>query len=202
MNANRTANRLNRVTVFCGSNPGTDPAFADAARALGAELVAQDIGLIYGGGKVGLMGILADAVLDAGGTVTGIIPQDLWDKEVGHRGLSELLVVSSMHERKLAMADRADGFIALPGGVGTFEELFEVLTWTQLGIHDKPVGVLDVAGFYTPLLAFLDSAVAAGFLRDGHRDILQVGSDPQEILDRLATWQPVTVEKWLTKAQR
>ena len=194
--------RLRRVTVFCGSNPGTDPAFADAARSLGAELAARDIGLVYGGGKVGLMGVLADAVLAAGGTVTGIIPQDLWDREVGHGGLSELLVVGSMHERKLAMADRADGFIALPGGVGTFEELFEVLTWTQLGIHDKPVGLLDVANFYTPLLTFLDSAVAAGFLRAGHRDILQASSDPQEILDRLATWQPVTIEKWLDKTQR
>ena len=193
---------LKRVTVFCGSNPGTDPAFADAARSLGAELAAREIGLVYGGGKVGLMGILADAVLAAGGTVTGIIPQDLWDKEVGHSGLTELLVVGSMHERKLAMADRADGFIALPGGVGTFEELFEVLTWTQLGIHDKPVGVLDVASFYAPLLTFLDSAVAAGFLRAGHRDILQASSDPQEILDRLATWQPVTIEKWLDKTQR
>ncbi|CAN5668373.1 TIGR00730 family Rossman fold protein [soil metagenome] len=193
---------LRRVTVFCGSNPGTDPAYADAARALGAELVERGIGLVYGGGAVGLMGIVADAVLAAGGEVTGIIPQHLWDKEVGHRGLTELLVVGSMHERKLAMADKADGFVALPGGVGTFEELFEVLTWTQLGIHHKPVGVLDVAGFYTPLLALLDTAVAAGFLRPGHREILQSATTPAAILDQLAAWRPVEIQKWLDLDQR
>lgn len=193
---------LRRLTVFCGSNAGSDPAYAAAAEALGAELVTRDMGLVYGGGKVGLMGHLADAVLAAGGEVTGIIPQHLRDKEVGHDGLTELLVVGSMHERKLAMADRADGFLALPGGVGTFEELFEVLTWTQLGIHDKPVGVLDVAGFYAPLLAFLDTAVAAGFLRDGHREILQAAAEPAEILDALAAWRPVQIQKWLDLEER
>ncbi|QXC63243.1 TIGR00730 family Rossman fold protein [Aquihabitans sp. G128] len=193
---------LRRVTVFCGSNPGTDPAYAEAARALGAELAARRIGLVYGGGAVGLMGIVADATLAAGGEVTGIIPQHLWDKEVGHKGLTELLVVGSMHERKLAMADRADGFVALPGGVGTFEELFEVLTWTQLGIHDKPVGVLDVAGFYAPLLGFLDSAVTAGFLREGHREILRSATDPADLLDQLGAWRPVEIQKWLDREQR
>jgi uncharacterized protein (TIGR00730 family) len=193
---------LRRITVFCGSNAGHDRAYADAARALGTELAARGIGLVYGGGKVGLMGVVADAVLDAGGDVTGIIPQHLWDKEVGHAGLTELLVVGSMHERKLAMADRADGFIALPGGVGTFEELFEILTWTQLGIHHKPVGVLDVAGFYGPLLAFLDTAVAAGFLREGHREILQAATEPAVIIDRLAAWRPVAIQKWLAPEER
>lgn len=193
---------LRNVTVFCGSNPGHDPAYAAAARALGAELAARDIGLVYGGGAVGLMGIVADATLAAGGRVTGVIPQHLWDKEVGHRGLTELLVVGSMHERKLAMADRADGFVALPGGVGTFEELFEVLTWTQLGIHDKPVGVLDVADFYAPLLALLDAAVTAGFLREGHRAILRSATDPAGILDALVAWEPVQVQKWLDLDQR
>jgi len=193
---------LQRLTVFCGSNVGTEPAYAAATEALGAELADRGIGLVYGGGKVGLMGILADAVLAGGGQVTGIIPQHLRDKEVGHDGLTELLVVGSMHERKLAMADRADGFLALPGGVGTFEELFEVLTWTQLGIHTKPVGVLDVAGFYDPLLAFLDTAVAAGFLREGHRGILQAGAEPAEILDRLSAWVPVDVPKWLELEER
>ena len=193
---------LRHVTVFCGSNPGTDPAYAEAAVALGQELARREVGLVYGGGAVGLMGIVADAVLAAGGSVTGIIPQHLWDKEVGHRGLTELLVVGSMHERKLAMADRADGFIALPGGVGTFEELFEVLTWTQLGLHQKPVGVLDVAGFYAPLLGFLDTAVTAGFLRQGHREILRASTDPAALLDDLAAWQPVTVDKWLTPDDR
>lgn len=193
---------LRRVTVFCGSNVGTDPAYAEVARSLGAELVSRGIGLVYGGGKVGLMGVLADAVLAAGGEVTGVIPGHLQGKEVGHDGLSELLVVGSMHERKLVMADRADGFVALPGGIGTFEELFEVLTWTQLGIHDKPVGVVDVAGFYAPLLAFLDTAVTAGFLRDGHRTILQSAGDPTELLDRLAAWEPVDVAKWLELEDR
>lgn len=193
---------LRSVTVFCGSNPGYDPAYAAAARELGTELAERDIGLVYGGGAVGLMGIVADATLAAGGRVTGVIPQHLWDKEVGHRGLTELLVVESMHERKLAMADRADGFIALPGGVGTLEELFEVLTWTQLGIHHKPVGVLDVAGFYAPLLAFLDTAVTAGFLREGHRQILRSATDPAGILDALRAWEPVEIQKWLDLDQR
>ena len=130
---------VGRVAVFCGSNPGTDPVYAEAAAALGRTLAERGIGLVYGGGAVGLMGIVADAVLAGGGEVVGVIPQLLWDKEVGHRGLTELLVVASMHERKLAMADRADAFIGLPGGVGTFEELFEAITWTQLGIHTKPV---------------------------------------------------------------
>ncbi len=193
---------LRRVTVFCGSNPGTDPAFVAAAEALGTELVRRGIGLVYGGGAVGLMGVVADAVLAAGGEVTGVIPQHLWAKEVGHRGLTELLVVDSMHERKLAMADRADAFVALPGGVGTFEELFEVLTWTQLGIHQKPAGVLDVAGFYGPLLGFLDRTVAAGFLRPAHRALLLDATDPADLLDRLAAWRPVTVDKWLDRDER
>lgn len=200
--ARPTGAALRRVTVFCASSPGSDPAFAGAARGLGELLVARGIGLVYGGGRVGLMGVLADAVLAAGGEVTGVIPQHLWEKEVGHAGLTELLVVDSMHERKLAMADRADAFIALPGGFGTFEELFEVLTWTQLRIHDKPVGVLDVNGFYAPLLAFLDSAVTAGLLRDAHRRSLLQSDDAADLLDRLATWTPVTAEKWLTAEDR
>lgn len=193
---------LERVTVFCGSSTGTDPAYAAAARALGKELVARGIGLVYGGGDVGLMGVLANTMLEAGGEVTGIIPQDLWDREVGHRGLTELLVVGTMHERKLAMADRADAFIALPGGVGTFEELFEVLTWTQLGIHHKPAGLLDAAEFYQPLLGFLDATVEAGFIRAGHRAILLDAEDPAELLDSLARWRPVARDKWMDREQR
>ncbi len=196
------ARSLQAVTVFCGSSTGTDPAYAEATRQMGHELVERGIGVIYGGGDVGLMGVLANTVLDAGGHVTGIIPQDLWDKEVGHGGLSELLVVSSMHERKLAMADRADAFVALPGGVGTFEELFEVLTWTQLGIHHKPAGVLEVNGFYTPLLTFMDSTVDAGFVRPGHRSILRSSSSPADLLDQLAAWQPTIQDKWLDRTQR
>ena len=193
---------LRRVTVFCASSHGTDPAFTAAARGLGELLVARGLGLVYGGGRVGLMGELADAVLGAGGEVTGVIPRHLWDKEVGHGGLTELLIVDSMHERKLAMADRADAFIALPGGFGTFEELFEVLTWTQLRIHDKPVGVLDVNGFYDPLLGFLDRAVEAGLLRAAHRASLLRSDDAGDLLDRLAAWRPVTAEKWLTPDER
>ena len=192
---------LRRVAVFCGSNLGTEPAYADAARTLGAALVDRGIDLVYGGGHVGLMGVVADAVLEGGGSVTGVIPQDLWDKEVGHRGLTELLIVDSMHERKLAMADRSDAFIALPGGVGTFEELFEAITWTQLGIHTKPAGILDVAGFYRPLLDFLDSTVEAGFVRPGHRALVRSAADPVELLDALAAWEPVDAPKWLDRDQ-
>lgn len=193
---------LRSVAVFCGSNHGHDPAFTAAAQALGRLLAETNINVVYGGGNVGLMGEVADAALRAGGTVTGVIPRHLWDKEVGHDGLTELLIVDSMHERKLAMADRSDAFIALPGGVGTLEELFEAITWTQLGIHDKPVGFLDVAGFYTPLLAFLDTVVGAGFLRPGHRSMIVDATDPRSMLAALAAWNPVTTSKWLTPGER
>jgi uncharacterized protein (TIGR00730 family) len=193
---------LRRVAVFCGSNHGRDPRYADAARELGQLLVERGIGLVYGGGNVGLMGVIADTVLDAGGTVTGVIPQQLWDKEVGHGDLTELLVVDSMHERKLAMADRADAFIALPGGVGTFEEFFEVVTWTQLGIHQKPAGLLDIAGFYAPLLAFLDQTTEAGFLRPGHRAMIRSATSAAALLDDLAAWEIVDTPKWLDPSER
>jgi uncharacterized protein (TIGR00730 family) len=193
---------LRRVAVFCGSNHGRDPRFRDAAQELGRLLAEREIGLVYGGGNVGLMGVIADAVLTAGGEVTGVIPQDLWDKEVGHSGLTEQLIVGSMHERKLAMADRADAFIAMPGGVGTFEEFFEAVTWTQLGIHQKPAGLLDVAGFYTPLLAFLDQTTDAGFLRPGHRSMIRSATTPDALLDDLAAWQVVDTPKWLDASER
>ncbi|MCU1372437.1 MAG: hypothetical protein JWO77_3631 [Ilumatobacteraceae bacterium] len=193
---------LRSITVFCGSNHGTDPAFTAAAVALGRLLASRGIGLVYGGGDVGLMGEVADAALAAGGRVTGVIPRHLWDKEVGHQGLTELLIVDTMHERKMAMADRADAFIALPGGVGTFEELFEAITWTQLGIHDKPVGLLDVAGFYRPLLAFLDQTVAAGFLKPGHRSMIVDETDGDALVDALGAWEPVATSKWLTAGER
>ncbi|MEZ5203630.1 MAG: TIGR00730 family Rossman fold protein [Acidimicrobiales bacterium] len=193
---------LRRVTVFCGSNAGSDPAYAAVAAALGTLLAERRIGLVYGGGAVGLMGIVADAALAAGGEVVGVIPKHLWDKEVGHRGLSELLIVDSMHERKMEMADRADAFIALPGGVGTFEELFEAITWTQLGIHQKPVGLLDVAGFYRPLLGFLDDTVDAGFVRAEHRDLILSAESPTEMLLRLGAWAPPTTQKWLDLDER
>ncbi|MCU1453014.1 MAG: hypothetical protein JWN46_1160 [Acidimicrobiales bacterium] len=191
------AGSLTRLCVFCGSNRGRNPAYADAARELGKELVGRGIGLVYGGGRVGLMGQLADAVLAAGGEVFGVIPQHLQDLEVGHTGLTELHVVASMHERKGLMADLSDGFVALPGGVGTFEELFEVLTWTQLAIHDKPVGLLDALGYYDPLLAFLDHAVTQGFLRPEHRAMLHHATEPAALLDVLAAWRPQRLEKWV-----
>jgi uncharacterized protein (TIGR00730 family) len=194
--------RIGSVAVFCGSNAGTDPRYAEVAHATGTLLAERGIALVYGGGRVGLMGVVADAVLAGGGHVTGVIPQHLWDKEVGHAGLSELLIVDTMHERKMAMADRSDAFVALPGGVGTLEELFEAITWTQLGIQSKPTALLDVAGFYAPLLGFLDQMVDAAFLRAGHRDMILAADDPAELLARLEAWRPVDAPKWLDLDQR
>jgi uncharacterized protein (TIGR00730 family) len=188
---------VRRVCVYAGSNPGSDPAFADAARGFAAELARRGIGLVYGGGKVGLMGVLADTVMGAGGEAIGVMPQALIDREIGHLGLTTLEVVDSMHERKARMAELADAFVAVPGGIGTLEELIEVYTWSQLGIHQKACGVLNVNGYYDHLAAFLDHAVAAGFLRPQHRAVLSVADEPAELLDRLAAYQPPTVGKWL-----
>ena len=188
---------MRRVCVYAGSNPGNDPAFADAARTLATTLAARGIGVVYGGGKVGLMGVIADSALAAGGEVIGVMPQALIDREIGHGGLTELQVVDSMHERKARMAELADAFIAVPGGIGTLEELIEVYTWSQLGIHDSGCGLLNVSGYYDGLIAFLDHAVTAGFLRPQHREILVVAEDPAELLDRLAAFEPPRVGKWL-----
>lgn len=172
--------------MFCGSHRGADPVHAAAARALGATLAGRGLDVVYGGGRVGLMGEVADGALAAGGRVFGVIPQKLVDLESGHQGLTELFVVDSMHARKMLMAQLSDAFIALPGGFGTLEELFEVVTWAQLGYHHKPVGVLNIAGFYDPLLAFLDHASALGFIRADVRPILQHAADLDDLLDRLA----------------
>jgi uncharacterized protein (TIGR00730 family) len=188
---------MNRICVFCGSNPGVRPEYADAARAMGAALVQRDIGLVYGGGRVGLMGIIADQVVAEGGEVIGVIPADLDRKEIAHGGLTQLHVVGSMHERKAMMAKLSDGFIALPGGYGTFEEFCEVLTWAQLGFQQKPCALYNVAGFYDPLLALFDHAVTEGFVRPQHRALVMQGSSPAELLDKLAEYQPPTVGKWL-----
>src|SRR5437764_4444559 len=188
---------MRSVTVFCASSIGHDPAYAAAARAFGALLAREGIALVYGGGHVGLMGQLADAALEAGGHVTGVIPRALWDREIGHRALSDLRVVETMHERKALMASLADAFVALPGGLGTLEEIFEVWTWAQLGIHRKPVGFFDVDGFYAPLLSFLDAAVNAGFVRAQHRGIAIVDVDAAALLRRLGEYQPPRVEKWI-----
>jgi uncharacterized protein (TIGR00730 family) len=177
---------LRRVCVFCGSKHGVRPEYTEAARAMGSALVASGVDLVYGGGKVGLMGVVADAVLDAGGEVIGVIPDHMSDREIAHFGLTDLRIVGSMHERKALMYELSDGFVALPGGLGTLEELFEITTWSQLGLHAKPTGLLDVAGFYRPLVGFLDQLVTEGFVSDRHRRLLRVAADPAALLDLLA----------------
>ena len=173
------------ICVFTGSRHGTHPEYADGARQLGRELVARNYGLVYGGGNVGLMKVIADTVLELGGHVTGVIPDSLVTKEVAHRGLSDLRIVHSMHERKALMAELADGFIAMPGGIGTMEEFFEVLSWAQLGIHRKPCGLLNTAGYYDGLIDFLDHAVEHDFLKPKHHSLLILANEPPEILRRL-----------------
>jgi uncharacterized protein (TIGR00730 family) len=193
---------LGSVAVYCASSPGADPVHSANAALLGRTLAARSIRLVYGGGHVGLMGVIADAVITAGGDVLGVITDGLMAKEVGHPSLPELRVASTMHERKAAMADAADGFVMLPGGFGTFDEFFEMLTWTQLGIHDKPCGILDPTGFYQPLLAQLDAAVDAGFLRLEHRVVLLDDTDADRLLDRFVDWRPPMIDKWLGRTDR
>jgi uncharacterized protein (TIGR00730 family) len=178
------------LCVFCGSKAGDGDAYAGAARQLGGLLVGRGLGLVFGGGHVGLMGVLADAVLAAGGQAVGVIPKALVDRELAHGALTRLHVVATMHERKALMADLSDGFVALPGGFGTADELFEILTWAQLGLHAKPVGLLNVAGFFRPLLAWLDHTVATGFLRPRHRQLLLEAEAPGRLLDQLLRWRP------------
>lgn len=192
---------IRRICVFCGSNRGDDAGYADAARNLGRLFAREGVGLVYGGGSVGLMGELADAVLASGGEVTGVIPHALWAREVGHRGLTDLRIVDTMHERKAMMADLSDAFIALPGGLGTFEEIFEIWTWAQLGLHAKPLGFLDVNGFYAPLMQFLDRAMKERFVRDEHRAIAIVERDPELLLQRFDSWKPTRVEKWISREE-
>lgn len=176
---------MQRICVFCGSSPGRDPTYTDAARALADVLARRGIGLVYGGASVGVMGALADAMLERGGEVVGVIPEHLMDKERSHSGLTELHVVGDMHERKALMGGLSGGFIALPGGLGTLEEFFEVLTWNQLGIHSKPCGLLNAGGFYDALTDFLDHTVTEGFVSKAHRSFLMVDTDPDSLLDRM-----------------
>jgi uncharacterized protein (TIGR00730 family) len=190
---------VHRVCVYAGSNPGSDPVYAEGARALATELADRGIGLVYGGGKVGLMGVLADTILRAGGEAVGVMPQALIDREIGHPGLTELKIVSSMHERKALMAELSDAFVALPGGLGTLEELAEAATWTQLGLHAKPIGLLDVEDFWRSLETWLDQAVAERFVRPEHRGMLIRGTAIDPLLERLAAWRPATAEKWLDR---
>ena len=193
---------LRRICVFCGSSSGTRLVYQQAAQAVGRLLCRRGIELVYGGGHVGLMGIVADACLNEGGHVIGVIPQALADKEVAHTGLTELRIVGSMHERKALMADLSDAFLALPGGYGTWEEFFEVLTWSQLRIQRKACGVLNVSGYYDPLLDMADRALSEGFLRDVHRDLLLSDADPEQLLDRLSNYAPPTVDKWIGRPAR
>ena len=192
---------MQRICVFCGSSPGGDPAYVDAAQEMGREIVARDLTLVYGGGHVGLMGALADAVLDAGGSVIGVIPHALAVREIAHQRLTRLHVVGSMHERKAMMADLSDAFVALPGGFGTYEEFFEAVTWTQLGVHRKPCGLLNVAGFYDPLVQFLDNAVSEQFVRPQHRSTILVDTHPGRLIDQLGRVQLPDVPKWIGLAE-
>jgi len=188
---------LRSVCVYAGSSVGVRPAYAEAAARLGRRLAERGVRLVYGGGAIGLMGVVADAALAAGGAVVGVIPHALQEREVGHAGLTELRVVASMHERKLTMAELSDAFIALPGGIGTVEELVEAMTWTQLGIHDKPCALLDVEGYYRPLVSFLDHATTEGFLPRRHRALLLSDDDGDALLERLARWTAPAVERWI-----
>jgi len=188
---------MKSICVFCGSNPGHNHIYLEQARQLGAVLAQRGISLIYGGGSVGLMGAVADACLQAGGRVVGVIPRHLWAMEVGHRDLTELHIVESMHERKAMMAELSDGFVVLPGGIGTLEEFFEIWTWGQLGIHKKPFGVLDVDGYYRQMFAFLDHMTGEGFLKPEQRGMVQQSADPTTLLDALAAYDAPNVGKWL-----
>jgi hypothetical protein len=181
---------MRRLCVFCGSSVGNQPIYVEMARELGAGMVRRGLELVFGGGHIGLMGVLADAVLEAGGEVTGVIPQELVTRELAHPRLTRLHIVQTMHQRKALMADLSDGFAALPGGFGTADEMFEILTWAQLGIHTKPVGLLNVAGFFTPLLDWLDRGVQDGFLRPAHRRLLQEADAPDQLLDLLLHHRP------------
>jgi len=193
---------MQRICVFCGSSAGADPLYRACAQQLAAELTRRHIGLVYGGGNVGLMGAIADAILNAGGEAIGVIPEHLMTREIGHQQLTRLHIVKSMHERKALMADLSDAFIALPGGFGTFEEFFEVVTWSQLGLHLKPCGIVNVLGYYTPLLTMLDHAVEEKFLKPQNRALVLSRNTPQDLLQAFDQWRPVHVEKWLDRDTR
>lgn len=190
---------MHRLCVYCGSSPGNDPAHLDSARSLGAFLASAGITVVYGGGNVGLMGAVADGALAADGKVIGVIPQSLLEKELGHRGITELHVTGSMHERKQMMVDLSDGFIALPGGFGTLDELFETLTWLQLGFHSKPVGLLNPGGFFDGLTGFVQHMARSGFLKPEHADCLLVESDAEKLLARMRSFRPPDLGKWIEK---
>ena len=192
---------MQSICVFCGSRPGTDASYTDAARSLGTTVAERGMTLVYGGARVGLMGTLADAAMKAGGEVVGVMPKALVDREISHTGLTELHIVGSMHERKALMAELSDGFVALPGGTGTLEEFFEVLTWAQLGEHEKPCGLLDVSGYYGPLLNLFDHMFEKGFVSEAHRAMVLVDSEPADLLDAFSRYAPPTVPKWIGSSE-
>ncbi|KMN30787.1 MULTISPECIES: TIGR00730 family Rossman fold protein [unclassified Chromobacterium] len=192
---------MKAICLFCGSNKGAKPEYEAAAREFGRTLAEQGITLVYGAGKVGLMGVAADAALAAGGKVIGVIPEFLKAKEVAHTGLTEIHVTETMHQRKALMAELSDGFVALPGGFGTFDELFEILTWGQLSLHGKPVGLLDAAGYYQPLHRMMEHAVAEGFARPGNMDLFRISEDLPTLLAQMRAYQPQEVAKWLDLAK-
>jgi uncharacterized protein (TIGR00730 family) len=194
--------RISRICVFCGSSLGARREYAEAARRIGQVMVERGIGLVYGGASVGVMGEVADTVLAGGGEVIGVIPRALATKEVAHAGLADLRIVESMHERKAQMADLADGFVALPGGFGTLEEFFEVVTWAQLGIHHKPCGLLNAAGYFDRLVEFLEHSVAERFVRTDHRRMVLLEQDPARLIDRMEAYEPPSVRKWIEEGQR
>lgn len=189
--------KIKNICVYCGSSPGKNPAYSDAATSLAIALCNRGIGLVYGGGAIGVMGVIADAVLEAGGQAIGVIPKSLAVKEVAHDNLSELHVVASMHDRKAMMADLADGFIALPGGWGTLEEIFEMLTWAQLGFHEKPCGLLNIEGYYNGLIDFLENSFEQQFVSELYRPMLMKAQEPLALLDQFATYQAPKVRKWV-----
>ncbi|TVP57857.1 MAG: TIGR00730 family Rossman fold protein [Gemmatimonadales bacterium] len=188
---------LRWICVFCGSSAGEDPRYLDAATKLGRSLAARGMGLVYGGSQLGLMGRLADSVLNAGGKVVGVLPEPLLPREVAHRSLTKLVITESMYERKAEMARLADGFIAAPGGLGTIEEFLEVLTWAQLGMHRKPCGILNTNGFYDPLSAVFDHGMREGFIQHVHRKMILIESEPDPLLDRMSAYQPPKVPRWI-----
>jgi uncharacterized protein (TIGR00730 family) len=192
---------MKRICVYCGSSPGRNPRFREAAVALGHVLVRREIGLVYGGASVGIMGTVADAVLERGGEVTGVIPSALDAKEITHPGLTQQHVVASMHERKALMAELSDGFIALPGGWGTFEEIFEILTWAQLGFHQKPCGLLNESGYYDHLAMFLEHAIDQQFVKPECRPMLMIAPDADSLLEQFDEYRPVKVRKWISSSQ-
>jgi uncharacterized protein (TIGR00730 family) len=188
--------RMENICLFCGSSIGNKDVYRRTARKLVGELVKRNIGIVYGGGKVGLMGEIADAVLELGGRIIGVMPRHLVEKEIAHKGLTALHVVETIHERKRLMSELADAFIALPGGYGTLEELFEILSWAELGIHQKPCGILDVNGFYQPLIRFLDFVQAEGFLRTASRKLVLVKDEAMDLVETIIRYDPVRVDKW------